>query len=88
MSNLKKVTEQEFDDFINNYPAKKLRRNVVRICEPASSNFLDDSIHSDHEVGSMDFYYDKVVARICHEWKNGEETDAGSKFWEYSILSE
>ena len=52
MTNLKKVTKQEFDDFIESYP-RMLEQNVVRICEPTISNFLDNSIKSDHKLGSI-----------------------------------
>lgn len=87
MSDLKKVTKQEFDDFIKNYP-RGLSQNVVRICEPAMSNFLDDSIGSNHKIGSFDYYHDKVVARICHNWLKDGKIDEGNKFWEYSILAD
>lgn len=87
MSNLRKVTKQEFDDFIKTYP-RKLNPNTVRICEPPLTNFLDDSIHSDHELGSIEYYYDKVVASIYQNWMKDGEITTGNKFWEYSILSE
>lgn len=80
VSKLTKVSKQEFEDFLENYP-NKLIRDKVRICEPPMSNFLDDSIQGD------DRYFDIIVATIVHEWLKDGKTDDGDKFWEYSILA-
>ena len=42
MSNFKKVTKVQFDEFVKNYP-NKLEWNVTRICEPAMGNHNDFS---------------------------------------------
>lgn len=40
MSKFKQVTEQEFNEFVDNYP-NKLLWNVTRICEPPMGNHND-----------------------------------------------
>jgi hypothetical protein len=81
MENYKEVPKQEFDSFIKSYP-RKLSYHVVRICEPAMANYRDETLPTKGVVGDIDYYYDKVVAKIIFEWmdENGKNKDDGSLY--------
>ena len=84
---MKKVTKQEFDQFIIDYP-EKLTRDCITICEPPVLCFRDETMASNGKLGDTDYYFDKVVARISMDWlgPNGKvDKENNKKYWQYSI---
>lgn len=88
-SDWKQVTKDEFDAAIESYPANKLGRHVVQICEPPRISYLDWSRPSGGETGSASKYFDSEVAYISADWlgPNGELDDKDTRqFWRYHLL--
>lgn len=80
----KKVSKEEFDNFVKNYPnSKKLNWDVFRACEPPMGSFND---FSDGKV-----WPESMVAKVFMDWMgpDGEIDESGSrKFWTYWILED
>lgn len=85
----RQVSKEEFDKFIKDYP-NQLTSSVMRICEPPLVHFRDDLLPTDGVCGDADYFYDKVVAKICMDWMRDGEIDRENhkRFWEYSILEQ
>lgn len=70
MSNMKEVTQDEFEAFLAAYP-RKLERNVTTICEPPMINFND--------FERAPYWPDSVVASYSME--SGYEPGTGPSGW-------
>ena len=84
---MKKVTKQEFDQFIIDYPGK-LTRDCITIGEPPIMCYRDEEIPSDGKLGDIGYYFDKVVARISMDWlgpKGETDKENTKEYWKYSI---
>lgn len=88
MQKFKEVTEDEFVDFIENYK-KPLTSGCTAICDPPIRSFRDDSLPTKGQLGDIDYYFDKEVARISMDWiSDSGKVDKTNhkKFWKYYIL--
>jgi len=61
----KQVTNSEFNDFLGYYP-NKLSSNVISICYPPIKTYRDETLPTDGELGDINYYFDKVVAKIYY----------------------
>lgn len=82
MSKFKKVSRDEYLDFVSGY-GKKLAFNVSSICEPPMGQ------HHDFSDGKQ--YPDSLVAYEVRMWmdENGKQDHSyASPLWEYYVLND
>ena len=84
----KLVTKEEFREFLKQYP-RELSSSVVTICEPPIRFFRDETLPTKGTLGGVDYFFDKVVARVDMDWADDNgyiDKENSGCFWEYSIL--
>ena len=82
----KKVSREQFFEFLENYPNKEnLDVHVTTICEPPIKGYYDFDLAT-AEIGTAEAAFQARIAHVVCDWmdENGKPVDDKS-LWEYYI---